>query len=228
MDIDALIAGNLTGVTTQIDRAAREAGRDPASVRLVAVSKVQPADRVAAALKAGHRLFGENRVQEAQSRWPQFTEHYPDIHLHLIGSLQTNKVKEAVALFDVIETVDRPRLATALAREMDRSGRRPGCFIEVNVGDEPQKAGVTLSGLEALYRLCVDECGLPIQGLMAIPPMGQPPAPYFALLAELAGRHGLDEISMGMSADFEMAVHQGATLVRVGTAIFGERSRPAP
>ena len=228
MDIDALVAGNLQDVTGRIDRAARDAGRDPAGIGLVAVSKVQPADRVDAALKAGHRLFGENRVQEAQSRWLPFRDRYDGVRLHLIGPLQTNKVKDAVALFDAIETVDRPRLATALAREMDRTGRRPDCLIEVNVGEEPQKAGVLPDDLDALYRLCVDECGLPIQGLMTIPPIEEAPAPYFALLAELAGRHGLSMISMGMSADFEVAIHQGATLVRVGTAIFGERVSAKP
>ncbi|NBC34655.1 MAG: YggS family pyridoxal phosphate-dependent enzyme [Alphaproteobacteria bacterium] len=223
MTIDAQVADNLAAVTARIERAAREAGRDPAAIGLVAVSKVQPAERVAAALRAGHRLFGENRVQEAQSRWPPFLEQDPDIRLHLIGPLQTNKVKDALALFDVIETLDRPRLATALAREMDRTGRRPDCLIEVNTGEEPQKAGVLPADLDGLYKLAVEECGLPVRGLMAIPPFDDQPAPHFALLAKLAGRYGLPVLSMGMSADFETAIHQGATLVRVGTAIFGER-----
>lgn len=227
MDIDALIAGNLGDIRARMDRAAREAGRDSGAIGLVAVSKVQPAERVAAALKAGHRLFGENRVQEAQGRWPPFREQYPDIRLHLIGHLQTNKVKDALSLFDVIETLDRPRLATALAREMDRTGKRPDCLIEVNTGEEPQKAGVLPADLDALHRLAVEECDLPVRGLMAIPPFDDQPAPHFALLAELAARYALPVLSMGMSADFETAIHQGATLVRIGTAIFGER-RPPP
>lgn len=226
MDIDAIVAGNLEDIRSRMDRAAEEAGRKPGSIDLVAVSKMQPPERVEAALKAGHRLFGENRVQEAQSRWTPLRERFEGIHLHLVGPLQTNKVKDAVALFDVIETLDRPRLATALAREMDRTGKRPACLIEVNIGAEPQKSGVQPADLEGLYTLAVEECGLPVRGLMAIPPIDAPPAPHFALLAELAARFQLPVLSMGMSADFEAAIHQGATLVRLGTAIFGER--PAP
>ncbi len=222
--IDHLVADNLAAVRARIDRAAREAGRDPAAVRLVAVSKVQPPERVAAALAAGHRLFGENRVQEAAGRWPDLRARLDDIRVHLIGPLQTNKVRDAVALFDVIETVDRPRLAEALAREMDRTGRRPDCLIQVNTGEEPQKAGVAPDGLDDLLRLARDGLGLPVRGLMCIPPLDEAPAPHFALLAELAVRHGLPELSMGMSADYEAAIHQGATLVRVGTAIFGPRA----
>jgi len=223
--IDRLVADNLAAVRARIDRAAREAGRDPAAVRLVAVSKVQPPERIAAALNAGHRLFGENRVQEAAGRWPDLRARYDGIRVHLIGPLQTNKVRDAVALFDAIESVDRPRLAEALAREMDRTGRRPDCLIQVNTGEEPQKAGVAPDGLDALLRLCRDQLGLAVRGLMCIPPLDEAPAPHFALLAELAARHGLPELSMGMSADYEPAIHQGATLVRIGTAIFGERAR---
>ena len=223
--IDRLVAGNLAAVRARIDAAAREAGRDPAAVRLVAVSKVQPPERIAAALAAGHRLFGENRVQEAKGRWPDLRARCDGIRVHLIGPLQTNKVRDAVALFDAIETVDRPRLAEALAREMDRTGRRPDCLIQVNTGEEAQKAGVPPDGLDALLHLCRDDLGLAVRGLMCIPPQDEAPAPHFALLAELAARHGLPELSMGMSADYEPAIHQGATLVRVGTAIFGERER---
>ena len=222
-DADQTIAANFAAIGARVDAAARAAGRDPATVRLVAVSKLQPADRVAAALDAGHRLFGENRVQEAKARWPELRTRYDGITLHLIGPLQTNKVKDAVVLFDMIETVDRPRLARALAAEMDRSGRRPDCLIQVNTGDEPQKAGVAPDGLGELLRLCVDGCGLPVRGLMCIPPVDDNPALHHALLADLAGRHGLPVLSMGMSADFEIAIRHGATLVRVGTALFGAR-----
>ncbi|NBB81780.1 MAG: YggS family pyridoxal phosphate-dependent enzyme [Alphaproteobacteria bacterium] len=224
-DSHADIAANLQAVRARIAAAARECGRDPAAVGLVAVSKFQPAERVAAALEAGHRLFGENRVQEAKGRWPDLKARYPGIRVHLVGPLQTNKVKDAVALFDVIETVDRPKLADALAAEMARAGRRPDCLIQVNTGEEEQKAGVAADGLADLLSHCREACGLPVTGLMCIPPAGEAPAPHFALLAELAARHGLGVLSMGMSGDYEAAIHQGATLVRVGTAIFGERVR---
>ena len=217
------VAERFAAVRSRIAAAARDAGRSPDSVRLVAVSKMQPAARVSAALEAGHRLFGENRVQEAQGRWAALKPDYPDLVLHLVGPLQTNKVKDAVALFDAIETVDRPKLARALASEMARRRRRPDCLIQVNTGDEPQKAGIAPDGLADLLALCRDELGLPIRGLMCIPPLDEPPALHFALLSELAGRHGLDELSMGMSGDFEAAIRHGATLVRVGTALFGTR-----
>ena len=223
MDQSSTVAEKFAAIRSRIGAAAEAAGRSPDSVRLVAVSKMQPAERVAAALEAGHRLFGENRVQEAQSRWAELRARHPDLVLHLIGPLQTNKVKDAVALFDAIETVDRPKLARALAREMDRTGRRPDCLIQVNTGEEPQKAGVAPDGLADLLTLCRDKLGLPVRGLMCIPPLDEPPALHFALLSELAGRHGLDELSMGMSDDFETAIRHGATLVRVGTALFGER-----
>lgn len=221
--VTAAVAANLQEIQARMHRAASEAGRSPDAVDLVAVSKMQPPDRVAAAVAAGHRLFGENRVQEAKSRWPAYRERLPELRLHLIGPLQTNKVREAVALFDVVETVDRPKLARALAEEMARSGRQLDCLIEVNTGEEEQKHGVTPADVPGFYRLAAEECGLAVRGLMCIPPFDEAPAPHFALLAELAKELGLPVLSMGMSADFETAIHQGATLVRVGTAIFGER-----
>ncbi len=217
------VAENFSVVSRRIEAAMAEAERAPKSVRLVAVSKMQPPERVAAALKAGHRLFGENRIQEALGRWSGVRADYPDLILHLIGPLQTNKVKDAVALFDVIETVDRPKLARALAVEMARAGRSLDCLIQVNTGEEEQKAGVLPDGLADLVSLCRDELELPIRGLMCIPPVDEPPALHFALLAELAEKYGLDELSMGMSGDFETAIRHGATLVRVGTALFGDR-----
>ncbi len=223
MTNSAAIAANLAAVTARIAAAARAAGRDPATVALVAVAKTQGADAVAAALAAGHRVFGENRVQEAEAKYPALKAQAGDLRLHLIGPLQTNKVREAVALFDVIETVDRPRLAEALAREMDRQGKRLSCLIEVNTGEEPQKAGVVPTEADAFIAQCRDRLGLPIAGLMAIPPEHEEPAPHFALLREIARRNGLSALSMGMSADFEIAIGFGATLVRVGTAIFGPR-----
>jgi hypothetical protein len=195
-------------------------------VALVAVSKTQPAAAVREALIAGHRLFGENRVQEAQAKYPALRESFPDLALHLIGPLQTNKVKDAVALFDVIETVDRPRLAAALAQEMERTGRRLPCLIEVNTGEEPQKSGVMPEAADAFVLECRDQLGLPIIGLMCVPPLDQEPAPHFALLREIARRNSLEVLSMGMSADFETAIRFGATHVRVGTAIFGARRSP--
>lgn len=220
------IATNLAYIRGRIADAAQAAGRSPDTIRLIAVSKVQPAERVAAALAAGHRLFGENRVQEAERRWPPFLARYPDIRLHLIGPLQTNKVKAAVRLFDAIETVDRARLARALAAEMDRTGKRPDLYIQVNTGAEPQKAGVMPDEADALIRLCRAELGLPIVGLMGIPPQDENPALHFALLADIAARHGLPALSMGMSGDYETAVRYGATTVRVGTAVFGNRQKP--
>lgn len=215
------VSGNLCSVQGHI-AAVAEAGSPP--VNLVAVSKVQPVERVEAALIAGHRLFGENRVQEAEGKWPALREHYLDVTLHLIGPLQTNKVRDAVALFDVIETVDRPRLAKALAKEMARTGKRPGCLIQVNTGEEEQKAGVWPSDADAFIEACQKEHGLPIEGLMCIPPADDEPSLHFALLREIARRHGLSTLSMGMSADYEIAIAFGATHVRVGTAIFGTRA----
>ena len=209
------IGANLTQVQSRI-RAAGE-------VDLVAVSKTHEADRIRPALAAGQRRFGENRVQEAAAKWPVLREEYPDLVLHLIGPLQTNKARQAVELFDLIETVDRPKLARVLAREMERLGRRPDCLIEVNVGEEPQKAGVVPAQLEAFIKECRESYELPLAGLMCIPPIDHEPGPYFALLAKLAAENGLASVSMGMSADYEIAIEFGATLVRVGTAIFGPR-----
>lgn len=217
------ISANLAAVQGRIEAAARAAGRSAGTVTLVAVSKTQPAEAVRDALKAGQRVFGENRVQEAVAKFPGLRRDYSDLKLHLIGPLQTNKVKEAVAHCDVIETVDRPRLAEALAREMEKTGRRLPCFIEVNTGEESQKAGVFPAAADEFIADCRGRLGLPIIGLMCIPPEHEEPALHFALLREIAKRNGLDQLSMGMSADFEMAIRFGATYVRVGTAVFGAR-----
>jgi PLP dependent protein len=225
--IEGVVAANLAAVRARIESATQSAGRPAGKVALVAVSKTHPAAAVREALAAGHRLFGENRVQEAQAKYPALRESWPDLELHLIGPLQTNKVGDAVALFDVIETVDRLRLAVALAREMERAGRRPPCLIEVNTGEEPQKSGVLPDVADAFIGECRDQLGLPIAGLMCVPPLDEEPAPHFALLREIARRTGLKLLSMGMSADFETAIRFGATHVRIGTAIFGARGRPA-
>jgi PLP dependent protein len=216
-------ADRLAEVRQHIAAAARAAGRDPASVTLVAVSKTHGADRVRELLDAGQRVFGENRVQEAEEKFPALKAAYPDLALHLIGPLQTNKAREAVALFDVIQSVDRERLAATLAKEMTRSGRRPDCYVQVNTGEEPQKAGVLPAELDAFVASCRDAHKLPIAGLMCIPPVDEEPALHFGLLAKMAARNGLARISMGMSADYETAVRLGATHVRVGTALFGHR-----
>jgi pyridoxal phosphate enzyme (YggS family) len=216
-------ADRLAEVRQHIAAAARAAGRDPAAVTLVAVSKTHGADRVRELLDGGQRVFGENRVQEAEEKFPALKAEYPDLALHLIGPLQTNKAREAVALFDVIESVDRERLAATLAKEMTRSGRRPDCYIQVNIGEEPQKAGVLPAELDAFVASCRDTHKLPIVGLMCIPPVDEEPALHFALLAKMAARNGLAKISMGMSADYETAIRLGATHVRVGTALFGHR-----
>jgi pyridoxal phosphate enzyme (YggS family) len=217
------VAANLADTNARIAAAARSAGRDPADVTLVAVGKVQPVERVEAALAAGHRVFGENRVQEAQSKWPRLKEACPDIELHLIGPLQTNKVRDVVDLFDVVETIDRPKLARALATEMDKRDRRLGCYIEINTGEEPQKAGIAPADADRFIKECRDELFLDIRGLMCIPPADEEPSLHFALLAKIAERNGLPVRSMGMSADYEIAIAFGATHVRVGTAIFGAR-----
>lgn len=216
-------AANLQAVRGEIADAAQAANRDPASVTLVAVGKAHPAERSRAVLDAGQRVFGENRVQEAEGKWPALKEAFPDTQLHLIGPLQTNKVRHAMALFDVIETIDRPKLAAAIAREMDRSGHRPDCLIQVNTGNESQKAGVTPENADAFIRQCADELELPVRGLMCIPPVDDEPSLHFALLREIARRHDLPWLSMGMSADYQVAIAFGATHVRVGTAIFGTR-----
>ena len=213
----------LAEVRGRIADAARAAGRDPASVTLVAVSKTHGADRVRELLDAGQRVFGENRVQEAEGKFPALKQEFPDLELHLIGPLQTNKAREAVALFDVIQSVDRDRLATTLAKEMERAGRRLSCFVQVNTGEEPQKAGVLPAAVDAFVASCRETWKLPVVGLMCIPPVDEDPSLHFALLAKMAARNGLDRISMGMSADYETAVRLGATHVRVGTALFGHR-----
>ncbi len=217
------IEASLHAVRARIEAAARAVGRAPAEVTLVAVSKAQPDQRVRAALAAGQRVFGENYLQEAKARWPGLRASYPDLQLHMIGPVQSNKARDVVALFDVIETVDRPKLAQALAHEMARQGRRPACFVQVNTGEEAQKAGIWPGAADAFIRTCRDQLGLPVAGLMAIPPEAEEPALHFALLAKIAARNGLARLSMGMSADFEVAVQFGATHVRVGSAIFGER-----
>ena len=209
------------GGQARIGKAAALAGREAGDVTLIAVSKTQPAEAIEALIAEGQRDFGENRVQEAQGKWPPLRERHRKLRLHLIGRLQSNKAEEAVALFDAIHSVDRPSLVDALAKAMDKAGRRPDCFLQVNIGDEPQKGGCPAAELPAL----LDRArGLPVIGLMGIPPEGVEAAPYFALLARLARRHGLSGLSMGMSADFEAAVMIGATHVRVGTALFGARA----
>jgi len=217
------IQANLKEVTDRIAAAAHDAGRSPSDVTLVAVSKTFPAETVRAALAAGHRVFGENRVQEAASRWPDLRAEYADLALHLIGPLQTNKVKVALDLFDVVETLDRPKLAHALAAHREKTGRCPELFIQVNTGAEPQKAGVMPDEADALIALCRETLSLPVTGLMCIPPIDEMPAPHFAFLADMAERHGLAKLSMGMSADFETAIGLGATHVRIGTGVFGPR-----
>jgi pyridoxal phosphate enzyme (YggS family) len=224
--MEEVIAANLAAVRERIEAAARVADRMPDSVNLVAVSKTHPADAVRQALAAGHRLFGENRVQEAQAKYPVLREEFPDLALHLIGPLQTNKVRDAVALFDVIESVDRPRLAEALAKEMEHTSRRLPCLIEVNTGEEAQKAGIMPAEADGFIIECRDRLDLPVAGLMCVPPLDEEPAPHFALLREIARRNEVAVLSMGMSADFEKAIRFGATHVRVGTAIFGARGVP--
>ncbi|MFZ5782275.1 MAG: YggS family pyridoxal phosphate-dependent enzyme [Pseudomonadota bacterium] len=216
-------AQRLAEVRRRIGDAARAAGRDPAGITLVAVSKTHGAERVRELLEAGQRVFGENRVQEAQEKFPALKAEYADLELHLIGPLQTNKAREAVALFDVIQSVDREKLAAVLAKEMARTGRRPACYVQVNTGEEPQKAGVLPGEVDAFVASCRDTHRLPVVGLMCIPPVDEEPSLHFALLAKMAARNALAAVSMGMSADYETAVRLGATHVRVGTALFGHR-----
>ncbi len=223
MTPDTNIAQNLVDIRARIDEAARAANRAPDHITLVAVSKTHDAARIRLALQAGHRVFGENRVQEAEDKWPELKAAYPATELHLIGPLQRNKAKRAVQLFDVIETIDRLKLATTIAREMDEQGRRPDCYIQINTGEEPQKAGILAADADAFIGRCRDGLGLPVVGLMCIPPSDEEPSMHFALLARIAERNGLGRLSMGMSGDFETAVRFGASSVRVGTAIFGSR-----
>jgi pyridoxal phosphate enzyme (YggS family) len=218
------VAERLEAVLARIGQAAREARRDPADVKLVAVTKTFAAATVELALVAGHRVFGENRVQEAAAKFPALRARFPELELHLIGPLQSNKASEAVALFDVIHSVDRDRIAAALAREIRSQGRQPTLLVQVNTGEEPQKSGVAPQEAELFVRRCREEHGLRIEGLMCIPPLDEPAAPHFALLRKLRDRFGLPFLSMGMSGDFEIAVTLGATHVRVGSAIFGERT----
>ena len=214
----------LNDVRQRIADAADRAERGSSSVTLVAVSKTFGPDAILPVLEAGHRVFGENRVQEAQSKWPALKKQFPDCELHLIGPLQSNKAGDAVELFDVIETIDRPKIARAIAKEIARQGRQPKLFVQVNTGAEPQKAGVLPDEADAFVSSCRDEIGLEIAGLMCIPPFDEEPSLHFALLAKLAARNGLSLISMGMSSDFETAIEFGATHVRVGSAIFGQRT----
>lgn len=213
----------LSYIRTRMEKARRRFGAPPERVELVAVSKTFGADQVRPFLQAGQRVFGENRVQEAKDKWPSLRADYPDLVLHLIGPLQTNKAREAVALFDVIETVDRDKLAGVLSQEMARAGRRLPCFVQVNIGGEGQKAGIPIGETVDFVARCRDVHGLDVIGLMCIPPEGQPAGPYFAHLAELARAAGVSQLSMGMSGDFETAIAMGATHVRVGSALFGRR-----
>jgi len=216
-------AERLAAVRHEIEAACREARRDPGSVTLVAISKTFGAQAIEPVIAAGQRVFGENRVQEAKVKWPALQARHPGIELHLVGPLQSNKAKEAVALFDAIHSVDRASLAEALAKEIARQGKNPLLFVEVNTGAEPQKAGVLPEATDAFVKACRESFGLAIAGLMCIPPVNEPPAPHFALTAKIAHRNGLSLLSMGMSADFATAIAFGATYVRVGSAIFGAR-----
>ena len=216
-------ADRLQSTREAIRRAALDCGRKPDSVRLVCVTKTFPAEAVLPLLEAGQRVFGENRVQEAAAKWPKLREKYPDIELHLIGPLQSNKTHEAVELFDVIESVDREKIAKALSAEIAKAGKRPRLVAQVNTGAEPQKAGVLPESADAFLAACRDAYGLQIEGLMCVPPVDEQASPHFALLADIAARNGISELSMGMSSDFELAIQLGATYVRVGSAIMGER-----
>jgi len=220
---DDPIAENLRRVAERIAAAAIRAGRRPSDITLVAVSKTKPPEAVRAALAAGQLVFGENRVQEAAGKFPVLREAFPALRLHLIGGLQTNKARDAVRLADVIETLDRPRLADAIAAAIEREGRAPTLLVEVNTGAEPQKSGVARDEADRFIEDCRDRFGATLAGLMCVPPAGEDPAPHFAWLADRAARHGLGVLSMGMSADFETAIACGATHVRVGSAIFGAR-----
>jgi pyridoxal phosphate enzyme (YggS family) len=217
----------LDDVRARIAAAAESAGREASSVTLVAVSKTFGPEVITPVIAAGQRVFGENRVQEAKGKWPALKARHHDLKLHLVGPLQTNKVGDAVALFDVIETIDREKLARAVAKEMERQQRRPRLFIQVNTGEEPQKSGVSVADADGLVGLCRSDLGLAIEGLMCVPPIDDEPALHFALLRKIAERNGLNALSMGMSGDFETAIALGATHVRVGSAIFGSRARAA-
>ncbi|MBV8765947.1 MAG: YggS family pyridoxal phosphate-dependent enzyme [Hyphomicrobiales bacterium] len=218
------VKNGLQNVRAAIEHAAAANGREAANITLIAVSKTIPAERIEEALAAGQRVFGENRVQEAKAKWPALKARYPDLELHLIGPLQTNKVREALALCDAIHALDRESLAVTLAKEIARAGRKPKLFVEVNTGSEASKAGVAPADADRFIETCRERHGLAIAGLMCIPPLGEPAAPHFTLLAKIAERNGLALLSMGMSADYEEAIAHGATHIRVGTAIFGARA----
>jgi pyridoxal phosphate enzyme (YggS family) len=221
----ATLSSGLVTVRAEIERACREASRDPVGVTLVAVSKTFFADAIEPVLAAGQKVFGENRVQEAQKKWPALIAGHPGVELHMIGPLQSNKAKEAVTLFDAIHSVDRPSLCEALGKEIAKQGKRPKLFVEINTGAEPQKAGALPQDADDFLARCRDAYGLTIDGLMCIPPAEEAPAPHFALTAKIAKRNGLKLLSMGMSADFPAAIAMGATHVRVGSAIFGAREQ---
>ena len=221
--LTAHLPTGLSAVEQDLVRACKEAGRDRSSVTLVAVSKTFNAEAITPVIEAGQIVFGENRVQEAKAKWPGLMSAYPGVALHLIGPLQSNKAKEAVALFDAIHSVDRPSICEALAKEIGSQKRRPLLFVQLNTGEEPQKAGVAPSEADHFIASCREKYGLPISGLMCIPPVNDAPAPHFALTAKIAARNGLKNLSMGMSADFAIAVALGATHIRVGSAIFGKR-----
>jgi hypothetical protein len=223
LPISAHLPNGLATVEHDIARACEDARRDRQSVTLIAVSKTFDADAIMPVIEAGARVFGENRVQEAKAKWPGLISAYPGIALHLIGPLQSNKAKEAVALFDAIHSVDRPSICEALAKEIDSQKRRPELFVQLNTGEEPQKAGVAPGDADAFIAACREKYGLSISGLMCIPPVNDAPAPHFALTAKIAARNGLTKLSMGMSADFAIAIQFGATHVRIGSAIFGTR-----
>lgn len=220
------IAAGLEHVRARIAAAATAAGRQARDVTLVAVSKTFPADDIAVAIAAGQRVFGENRLQESADKWPALRQRFPDVELHMIGGLQSRKVRGVVELFDVIHGIDREKLADAVARASEQTGRRPACLVQVNTGAEPQKSGVLPADADALVRHCRDVAGISLTGLMCIPPADSDPEPHFRLLADIAARNGLPVLSMGMSGDFEAAIRAGATHVRVGTAIFGHRETP--
>jgi pyridoxal phosphate enzyme (YggS family) len=217
------VVERLGQVRAEIDRSIRDSGRKPGDVTLIAVSKTYFADAILPVLEDGQRVFGENRVQESQGKWPELKALFPDVELHLIGPLQSNKAKEAIALFDVIETVDRPSIAEALSKEFTKTERRPKLYVQINTGEEAQKAGVLPAAADGFLKRCHDEWHLTIEGLMCIPPVDEPPSPHFALLRKIAERHGIKTLSMGMSADFDAAIQVGATHIRVGSAIFGQR-----
>jgi PLP dependent protein len=226
--ITSPLPSGLAAVENEIARACEEARRERSSVTLIAVSKTFAADAIAPVIAAGQQVFGENRVQEAKTKWPELMSAHPGLALHLIGPLQSNKAKEAVSLFDAIHSIDRPSVCRTVAKEIERQGRSPILFVEINTGAEPQKAGVLPENADAFIAACREEYGLVISGLMCIPPHEEAPAPHFALTAKIAARNGLALLSMGMSADFSIAIRFGATHVRVGSAIFGHRANSLP